>query len=349
MDVDDDIPDVDKELQDNVSQEQIFQPFLDPDDPDFDRIIQNDVYHIVHLRQIHSRRHNPTCFKYGRQRCRFRFPRKIVLHTYFDEITGIIYIRRNHRYVNNFNKWLSILMRGNHDIQILFIKNQTLAIIHYMMKCITKPEAALHSKLTVAAALRKIMSTSPVAGSSADIVKKMLLKVNNKLDSLREVGVPEAISHLLKFPDHYTDVTFVNIHITHLLRYMQKLAQQQYIEDADEDGFNSEIIVTDRGFRTVSPFDDYAYRGDALSDFCLYDYCTHISKHKRLNGLPFQSSHPQCNHYSQFLRQEIKTVPTLLGKLLFVKSDSGNEKKVDEYYCLIAALFFPWSGNQTPK
>ena len=89
----------------------------------------------------------------------------------------------------------------------------------------------------------------------------MLLKLNNKLDSLRKVGVPEAISHLLKFPDHYTDAKFVNIHTTHLLRYMRDLVQQQCTqEDADEDGdedggedvFNSEIIVTDRGFRCVS-------------------------------------------------------------------------------------------------
>ena len=81
---------------------------------------------------------------------------------------------------------------------------------------------------------------------------------------------PEKISHLLKFPDHYTDATFVNIHTTHLLTYMKNLAQQQCIQDnADEDGFNTEIIVTERGFRTVSPFDDYAYRSDALRDYCL--------------------------------------------------------------------------------
>ena len=112
------------------------------------------------------------------------------------------------------------MTRGNHDIQFLFTKNHSLAIIHYIMKYISKPEAALHSKLTVAAAVRKTISTSTEPSSNADIAKKMLLKIYNKLDSLREVGVPEAISHLLKFPDHYTDTNFINIHTTHLLRYM---------------------------------------------------------------------------------------------------------------------------------
>ena len=117
-------------------------------------------------------------------------------------------------------------MKGNNDFQFLFTKKHTLAITHYVMKYITKPEAALHSKLTIAAAVRKTLATSPEPGSSADIAKKMLLKLNNKLDSLYEVGVPEVISHLLKFPDHYMDAKFVNIHTTHLLRYMRDLVQQ---------------------------------------------------------------------------------------------------------------------------
>ena len=141
--------------------------------------------------------------------------------TTFDEATSIIYIKQDHPYLNNYNKWFSIMTRGNHDIQFLFTKNHAMAIIHYIMKYISKPEAALHSKLTVCAAVRKTISTSPQPGSDAHIAKTMLLKTYNKLDSLQEVGIPEAISHLLKFLDHYTDTTFVNIHTTHVLRHMR--------------------------------------------------------------------------------------------------------------------------------
>ena len=109
------------------------------------------------------------------------------------------------------------MTHGNHDVQFLFTKNHALAIVYYIMKYISKPEATLHSKLTVCAAMRKTMTTSPQPDSDSYIAKMMLLKTYNKLDSLREVSVPEAISHLLKFPDHYTDATFVNIHTTHVL------------------------------------------------------------------------------------------------------------------------------------
>ena len=243
------------------------------------------------------------------------------------------------------------MTRGNHDIQFLFTKNHAMAIIHYIMKYNSKSEAALHSKLTVCAAVRKTISISPQSDSDAHIAKMMLLKTYNKLDSLREVGVPEAISHLLKFPDHYTDMTFVNIHTTHVLRHMRDLAQYQVDDDDDveEDNFNSEIIVTDHGFSTVSLFDDYAYRGPQLAEYCLYDYCAQFYKRKKLNDLLFNAHHPQHAHYSQFLRKDSMTISTLLGKLLFVKPDSEDEKKREDYYCLIASMFFPWSHRWTPK
>src|SRR5947207_700127 len=244
------------------------------------------------------------------------------------------------------------MTHGNHDIQFLFTKNHTMAIVYYIMKYISKPEATLHSKLTIAAAIHKTMSTSPQSGSDAYISRMMLLKMYNKLDSLREVAVPEAISHLLKFPDHYTDATFVNIHTTHVLRHMCDLAQHQLIDndiDVQEDDFNSEIIITDRGFCTISLFDNYAYHGPHLVEYCLYDYCVQFYKRKKLNGLLFDTHHPQHAHYSQFLRKDSMTVPTLLGKLLFIKPDSEEEKKREDYYCLITSMFFPWSHRRTPK
>jgi hypothetical protein len=353
MDIDGGAPDVDEELETNrPCTDRVFQPFPDPDDPDFEALMREQVFHIVRVRQFHSRKHTPTCFKYGKKKsCRFRFPRKIVSETAFDEATGVVYVKRNHKYLNGFNKWLSIMTRGNHDIQFLLTKNHALAIVHYIMKYITKPEAALHSKLTVAAAVRKTISTQTVPGSSADISKKLLLKVYNKLDTLREVGVPEAISHILKFPERYTDANFVNLHTTHLLRHMRNLAQYQIMEDDEnEDDFNLEVIVNDQGaLCTVSLFDDYACRGEALHNWCLYDYCAQFYKHKRMNGLLFDSPHPQREHYSQFLRQSPANVPTLLGKLFFVKPDSLNEKDRRDYHCLIASLFFPWSQKRTPK
>src|SRR5271154_993046 len=97
MDLDGDAPDVAEELETNsrrsTDRSRVFQPFPDPDDPDFEVLMREQVFRIVRVRQFHSRKHTPTCFKYGKKKCRFRFPRKIVLETVFDEATGIVYVK----------------------------------------------------------------------------------------------------------------------------------------------------------------------------------------------------------------------------------------------------------------
>ena len=75
---------------------QVFQPLLHPDNPEFGDIMQLDVSDIVHSRQMHSRHHMPTYFKYGSKRYHSWFPHAIVAETSFDETTGIIWIKRDH-------------------------------------------------------------------------------------------------------------------------------------------------------------------------------------------------------------------------------------------------------------
>ena len=91
----------------------------------------------------------------------FRFPRKIIIKMIFDEIIGVIYIKWDHSYLNNYNKWFSIMTHdNNHDIQFLFIKNHVMIIIYYIMKYISKSEVAFYSKLIIAIIIRKIIFIS---------------------------------------------------------------------------------------------------------------------------------------------------------------------------------------------
>ena len=110
------------------------------------------------------------------------------------------------------------MIRANHDVQILLTKDHVLATIFYILKYICKPEETLHSKLTIAAAHRKAFtSTSPTNTPDG---RRMILQIYNKIESHREVGVPEALSHLLHYPDHYTDMTFETINTTQLRSYV---------------------------------------------------------------------------------------------------------------------------------
>ena len=292
---------------------------------------------------MHSISHNTTCFKYGHTKCRANFPRTLVPHSLIHLDTGVIQIQRDDQWLNSYNPLLSMLMRANHDIQVFLTKDHILASIYYVIKYISKPEATLHSKLTIAAAARKAMSDS---NNATDIsAKKMLLKVCNKIESHREVGVPEAISHLLNFPDHYTDTPFKRLNTTHLWHHIRSQWPNSDENHDDEIDDQCQIISVDHAFKLVSLFDDYGCRGQSLDNFCLYDYFSIFYKRKCHNGIPFAAPHPQLLTHTQFARETEARVPALIGNILFVKPDSTDEDVREEYYCILTGLFLPWHAG----
>jgi len=256
------------------------------------------------------------------------------------------------------------MLRANHDCKFLFSQIYALAIIHYVMKYISKPEQATHTKLTIAAAVRKELNNindSSSATPPPNPGKQMLSKVYNRLDSHREVGLPEAISHLCGFPDHYTSATFVNIN-TKTLLYHVKRRHRQCVADMDidhtENGntghpdsdksevFDSEILTTQQGYRLLSPFDDYICRGEHLPHLCLYDYFSLFYKECSSKGIRFNDAYPKAKTHCQILHRGSAQVPNLLGRVLFLRLDSKDEQVKEDYYCLMAALFIPWADQQ---
>jgi hypothetical protein len=333
----------------------VFQPLLDPEHRYFDNQMKVDVYDIVTSRNMHNPKHTPTCFKFNRKRCRARFPRKLVASTQFDSETGVIEIQRDDEWLNGYNKWLSLMTHANHDCQFLLTKDHAISIMYYIMKYISKPEAASHTKLTIAAAVRDAMQNCSYM-ADVDVTKRFLIKTYNKLDTQREVGVPEAISHLLNLPDHYTDAVFGLLHTSHLLQYVKQFSHYEQEEhegpcsDNDMDNMlDVQVIKKDQKYGVISSFDDYAYRGPSLADLCLYDYCSIVYKKKRKGGIRFTVEHPQHQSHCQFIRQDSYAVPNLLGRLLFVTKTSEDLRKREDYYCILSFLFMPWSYHSAHR
>lgn len=340
-----------------------FKPFIDPESPYFKEEMALDLYDLVLARNMHSSRHFPTCFKYDNKRCRMRFPRKIVPETKMDVETGLIEVQCDHEWVNAYNPWIMMMMRSNHDCQFLFSQIHSLAIIHYVMKYITKREQALHAKLTIAAAVRKEMNLAQLTPNTlSDSGKTMLVKVCNKMESHREIGMAEAISHLLDLPDHYTEATFVNLQTKGLVAYIDRLFKSpSAVEDETDSSIHTDFDATftvDRVdtqpiFTLVSPFDDYCYRGSCFAESCLYDYSSLVYKVKGLKGVAFSAQHPQAGTQSQHIRKPSESrpipIPNLLGRILFVRPESTDPKVVEDYYGLVSTLFIPWSFSNPPN
>jgi len=193
---------------------QVFQLYSAPDHSVFNDVKNLHVYDTVWSRQLHSERHTSSCFKYNRTKCRMRYPRCLVLLTMMNPDSGIILLERDHCWLNSYNLWLSLMIRANHDIQILLTKDHVLAVIFYILKYVCKAEETLHSKLTIAIAHRKAFTFIFSVNTLND--RRMILQVYNKIDSHREVEVPEVISHLLGYPDHYFNMFFQTVNTTQL-------------------------------------------------------------------------------------------------------------------------------------
>jgi hypothetical protein len=101
--------------------------------------------------------------------------------------------------------------------------------------------------------------SSPTLVRNAFTTKKYFYS-KYKLTSHREVGIPEAISHLLSYPDVFSGATFENIYTTHLLNHLKAYNNGQ--EDLTPTDLGDSSIVRIRKIVSiVTLFDDYAHRG----------------------------------------------------------------------------------------
>ena len=117
-------------------------------------------------------------------------------------------------------------------------------------------------------------------------------------------------------------------------------------EDEQDRTLDSRVIVSNKSYTIISPFDDYAHRGPHLANFCMYDYRSMIYKSKEKGGITFTSEHPQHKTHRQFVRQDSYAIPNLLGRLLFVSRSSRDSQKREEYYGLVSWIFISWSYEQ---
>src|ERR1700676_2511353 len=72
---------------------------------------------------------------------------------------------------------VSLVNLANHDVQFLYSQVDCLGKIYYVVKYVTKPEDDLHSKLTIAAAVRKDLEMQLKGHPEKSVGRTMLTKV----------------------------------------------------------------------------------------------------------------------------------------------------------------------------
>ena len=90
---------------------------------------------------------NECCTKYGTIKCRFNFPRPIVLATIFKD--GTVINKRLDTHCNNYNRAMLSVLRSNQDIKMLSTGVDSKATIFYITDYVTKSELSQYQTVTL--------------------------------------------------------------------------------------------------------------------------------------------------------------------------------------------------------
>ncbi|KAH6995452.1 hypothetical protein BKA56DRAFT_569414 [Ilyonectria sp. MPI-CAGE-AT-0026] len=292
--------------------------------------------------QIHT--HSPTCVKYslhakksGRRpdRCRFKFPLKLVDRTSFTD-EGVLQIRRSHPLVNRWNKAMAVGLRHNHDISFIMTQSRSLALIYYLTNYTTKVEDPIWKRVAAAMEYLPVLSNAAdasrdrcqgenataSAGVGADAVsnvqkgnktRQFLMRVANRIFTERPISQVEVIAHLLNYPIEFAyNCNWVFINTTRL--YWCILRRWTYLQElsgisAADDEVGETVLVEEYG-RRVTLLDAYPYRGPALQRLCLYEYLMLIQVRAKgsryrpgAQEIPLDPLWPCASEWVQLLRR----------------------------------------------
>ena len=282
------------------------------DREEFHAAMKADVAALVLKCQIH--RHSDTCKKYGYVYCRFGYPRSLEPESTVRD--GRLVHERGCRYVNNYNAWIMIIARANHDIKFICTGYDAKSLIMYttLTNYITKSDLSGDSAHRMLSDWMTCLSKlpPPQKDSALDRSRTLLLKLSNKMTARTDRGGPLVLTHVLGLPDHYTSHEFSPLLFNSFLSYANAQApvvkqdpvslhgdsklfhpatdddrEQRDAEfDEMEEGNLVELLedyeiykdVRTGEFSLSSQRIDYMLRGKDLADLSLYEWVEQFMK-----------------------------------------------------------------------
>lgn len=332
-----------------------------------------DSNSVAHARQLHSKRHTATCFKYPRREsasgsCRFGMPRDILERSRVDDY-GIVHLSRNHAWVNPWNPAIASCIRSNHDISWIPTMSKSLSLLYYITNYATKDDVSPGRIVAKAALLKQAIDRANSASAPRQVdmrlrergMDKFALRCFNSLSQDREVSGVQVASTILQLPSYYTlNYNFARINLWWLRRYVRSIIHPEQLQSqTPSDSIGEEPCNYDRCTTTAANiFDNYKFRGDLLSSLCIFEYCMVVRTKRRQDAtaedIPFHETHPRHRTQVQRLARSTSqlSTATLQGELT---EHQSSEDAVLGGHPLTAAiqndlaeillgLFIPWQN-----
>lgn len=304
-------------------------PTTSEPDSEFAEKLFLDSNNVARIRQVHSKWHTATCFKY-RQRgsasdtCRFGMPRDLLEVSKIDDY-GIVHLARNHAWINPWNPSIASCIRSNHDISWIPTVSKSLSLLYYITNYATKDDVSPGQMVAKAALLKRAIDRASFTStpSPADSrlrergMDKFALRCFNSLSQDREVSRVQVASTILQLPSYYIlNYNFTRLNLWWLRRYVRSIVHPEHLQNTSSDSIGEESCNYDQS--TTAPaniFDNYKLRGKPLSSLCIFEYCM-IVRTKRLQDattedIPFDEPHPRHRTHVQRLARSVSQTATV--------------------------------------
>ena len=302
----------------------------DESDLNFNFKLSCDSNLVASKKQMHSKKHSATCFKYQRsaskkKTCRFDMPRELIPESTVDKI-GVIHLARNNAWINSWNPAFASCLRSNHDISWIPTKAKSLSVMYYITNYATKDDVSPSQIVAKAALLKQKIErakTTP-APTATDLrlrekdMDKFALRCLNALAHDREVSGVQVASTLLRLPSYYTNnYKFFRVNLWWLRKYIKAMIQHQELEDNNtSDNMEEELCTYIAGTTApISVFDNYRWRGPQLASLSLYEYCmlveTRTMRSAITDDVNFDPAHPRSTTHIQHLARAPAQIATV--------------------------------------
>ncbi|KAE8222155.1 hypothetical protein CF319_g4600 [Tilletia indica] len=167
-----------------------------PSDPSYQTDFVDDHRLLAHEVQRH--RCTFTCFKGGRQSCRFLFPHDVVQESSFDPETKSITLRVQHPLVNWHNPTLLVATRHNHDLKAVQSGKSGAAAASYITSYTTKSEETPANQISM---INAVYDRLAAAGDSGADTRSLLSKCVMQFGRERQVHAQQAATYVRDLGD----------------------------------------------------------------------------------------------------------------------------------------------------
>ena len=220
------------------------------DAEDVDPYLQKDRHLLVQRCQYH--RYSATCYKYDIKSCRFDMDEGNYRPvSCFDLETGELTLRCLHGLVNNFNETILDCIQCNMDIKFVGSGASAKAILYYITDYITKSQLKTHvAHAALELAILRLGDYDPSKDEITYHAKRMLQRCAYTMISHQELSVPQIISYLMDYGDHFTSHTYAPFPWIGAEKYVDKIAPLDGTDQSDvateNDAVNAESSMVGR-------------------------------------------------------------------------------------------------------